>query len=247
MAEIKDYLLDIIKHTHGLGIIDLVKVSNEDGTTHIDGVNDKKNVILLGTTHELVKEFSGSFGMPNLSKLNMLLGCNEYAENANISLEVSKDKGPVSIHFTNALGDFKNDYRLMNQNVVQEKLKPIKFKQPKWDVEFSPTLASINRLSFQASVHSETETFTFKTDNNNNVICSFGDAANHAGEFVFSSGASGKLIDSNKWPTSYICSILKLNDSSASCKISISNESLMEIAIDSGLAQYNYYIVGFAG
>ena len=68
----KDILQDVVAHTHALGFLSLVKVSNEDGTT-IDSMADDRSVILSAETHNPVNEFVGTFGMPNLDKLNLHL------------------------------------------------------------------------------------------------------------------------------------------------------------------------------
>ena len=47
------------------------------------------------------------------------------------------------IHFENEGGDFKNDYRFMNKAIIEEKLKSVKFKGASWEVEFEPSVASI--------------------------------------------------------------------------------------------------------
>ena len=139
----KDYLLDILKHTHNTGIFEFVKVSGTDKETKIGAISDDKNAILIATTHDAVPEFKGVFGMPNLSKLDMLLKCKEYQENADITLQTetkNKQPTPVSIRFVNESKDFKNEYRLMNHAVVDEKLKDVSFNGVKWDAEVKPKI-----------------------------------------------------------------------------------------------------------
>ena len=46
----KDYLLDIVKHTYSLGFISLVKVTGTDETTTIEGLAEDRSVILQATT-----------------------------------------------------------------------------------------------------------------------------------------------------------------------------------------------------
>ena len=74
---------------------------------------------------------------PNPSKLNILLNIDEYKENANITVNEQERNGetvPFGLHFENASGDFKNDYRFMSKEVVEEKLKSVKFKGVNWDI-----------------------------------------------------------------------------------------------------------------
>jgi hypothetical protein len=46
----------------------------------------------------------------------------------------------VGLHFENAAGDFKNDYRFMSQEIVNDKLKTVKMRSVTWNVEFEPTV-----------------------------------------------------------------------------------------------------------
>lgn len=244
----KDYLFDILKHTHNTGLFEFVKVTGTDDETRIDALSDDKNAIMMAVAHKPVDDFKGTFGMPNLSKLSMLLGCREYQENADITLQTEirkSERTPISIRFVNESKDFKNEYRLMNHEVINEMLKPISFREPTWDVEFSPNIAGIQRVNFQSSLLSEESTFTLHTDKNN-LICTFGDAANHAGEFIFASNVVGKLNPDKAWPVKLILPILKLNDNSNGFKIKISGAGIMELSVDSGLTNYNYYILAQA-
>jgi hypothetical protein len=188
-----------------------------------------------------VDEFEGTFGMPNLNKLDLHLKCPEYKENAKINVVTAERNGdtvPTGIHFENAAGDFVNDYRFMSSEIINEKLKTVKFKGAKWDIEFEPTLASIQRLKFQAQAHSEENTFQVKTDNGNLVI-SFGDASTHAGSFVFQPEVSGKLKQVWSWPVQQVMSILNLDGDK---KMMIADAGALQITVDSGLAEYNYIL-----
>jgi hypothetical protein len=117
-----------------------------------------------------VDNFEGVFGMPNLNKLDLHLKCPEYKEGAKINVVKAQRNGediPTGLHFENAGGDFENDYRFMNTDIINEKLKSVKFKGTKWDIEFEPTVASIQRLKFQAQAHTEETVFQVKTKDNN--------------------------------------------------------------------------------
>ena len=101
----KDYLLDIVKHTHSLGFISLVKVTGTDKTTTFEGLAEDRSVILQATTKTPVADFMGTFGMPNLDKLGVILRIPEYAEDAKISINKQDRNGesvPVGIAFENA-------------------------------------------------------------------------------------------------------------------------------------------------
>jgi hypothetical protein len=233
----KDYLHDIVQHTHSLGIIDLVKIIGNENTTTIEAVSDERTVIVQAQFHNPVPEFIGTFGMPNLSKLNTILNIPEYKEDSKLTI-TKKEDTPTGIHFENSSGDFKNDYRFMSAEVVSDQLKTVKFKGVKWGVEIEPTVAAIQRLKFQAQANSGETTFIARTENNN-LVFYFGDHSSHAGNFVFAHDVAGSLSKAWSWPISAVISILSL---SGDKMIRFSDEGAAQITVDSGLAVYNYIL-----
>ena len=240
----KDILQDIVAHTHSLGFLSLVKVSNENGTA-IDSMAEDRSVILSAETHTPVAEFKGTFGMPNLDKLALHLKNPEYQKDAKIDVVQAERNGetvPTHIHFENAAGDFQNDYRFMNKAIIEEKLKTVKFKGANWNVEFTPSIAAIGRMKLMSAAHSEEPTFNVTTKTTggvNDLVFSFGDASTHAGEFVFQNAVEGTLSHTWSWPVAQVQSILNL---SGDVTMSISDQGAMMISVDSGLAKYDYIL-----
>lgn len=241
MSNIKNYLQDIVAHTHSLGFLPLVKISSNDDT-QIESISEDRSVIMFAKTHEKVDEFIGVFGMPNLDKLNLHLKNPEYKENAKIKVVTTvKDEKtiPTSLHFENASGDFRNEYRFMGEGLINEKLKMnFTFRTPKWDIEFEPSLASISRLKLQAQAHSEEEYFKAKTEDGN-LVFSFGDVSTHAGSFNFEQGINGKLKHTWAWPITQLMSILNLSGTKV---MKLSDAGAMLVTVDSGLAVYEYIL-----
>ena len=237
----RDHLLDIVKNTYGLGNIDLVKIVGTAEETGIEALAEDRSVIVQGKLNGPVPEFIGTFGMPNLGKLNTILGISEYKENAKITLTTQDRNGetvPTGLHFENAAGDFKNDYRFMSQEIVIDKLKTVKFRGVNWNVEFEPSVASIQRLKFQQSANSEESNFIAKTENGD-LKFYFGDHSSHAGDFVFQAGVAGTLSKGWAWPVAAVISILNL---AGDKKFSISDEGAAQITVNTGIATYNYIL-----
>jgi hypothetical protein len=237
----RDHLLDLVGHTFDLGCIDLVKITGTENETQIDGLAEDRSVVVQGQFAGPVADFVGTFGMPNLSKLKILLNLQEYRENATIKVTRqtrNNEEVPVGIHFENKVGDFKNDYRFMTSEIVAEKLKTAKFKGVNWHIEFEPTVAGIQRLKMQASANSEEPNFAVRVDNGD-LKFSFGDHSTHAGEFVFQPGVTGALKRNWAWPVSQVMSILSLVGDKT---VHISDDGAMKITVNSGLAEYNYIL-----
>ena len=123
----KDTLLDIVKHTHALGFLNLVKIVSDDKESTIESMADDRSVIMKGKFHKPIG-IDGTFGMPQLNKLDILLKVPEYKDGATITVSTRAKDGkdyPTGLHFENANGDFKNDYRFMNAEIIEEKLKTV--------------------------------------------------------------------------------------------------------------------------
>jgi hypothetical protein len=234
----KDNLQDLIQYTNGLGVIDLIKVVGTDKQTTIAAIAEDKSVIVEGTLNTPLAEFIGTFGMPNLGKLKTILGFDDYDADAKITVAQNKDGAPSSIHFETKTGDFQNDYRLMAQTIVEEKIKNFQFKGAKWDVIFEPTIAGIMRLKKQAQANSEEVHFVTKTDNKDLKIY-FGDASTHSGNFVFHSDVGGTLNRAWQWPVKVFLAIMDLPGDKS---VKISDQGATEITVVSGLATYRYLL-----
>jgi len=234
----RDHLLDLVSHTYDLGCIDLVKIVGDDTTTSISGLAEDRSVVIEGQYAGPVPEFIGTFGMPNLNKLKILLNLQEYKENAKLSITKRADGQPDGINFENAAGDFKNNYRFMSSEIINEKLKTVKFKGVNWHIEFEPSAASIMRLKMQAQANAEETVFQAKTENGD-LKFSFGDHSTHSGSFVFEPGVKGQLKRAWSWPINTVISILSLTGDKI---MKVSDDGAAMITVNSGIATYNFIL-----
>jgi hypothetical protein len=238
----KDYLQDIVQHTHALGVIELLKITGTATGTTVESIAEDRSVILQAQFKNPVPEFVGVFGMPNLGKLNTIINIPEYKEDAKLSITTQKNSQgadvPAGINFENKSGDFKNNYRFMATEVVNDVLKSVTMKSVKWDVEITPSVASLTKLKFMSQANSEENTFIAKTENNS-LKFFFGDHSSHSGNFVFQDGVSGTLSTAWNWPVAVVIGIMNLAGDKT---LRISNEGVMQITVDSGIAEYNYKI-----
>ena len=242
----KDILQDVVAKTHSLGFLNLVKITGGDNSTIVESMAEDRSVILTANTKEKVAEFGANiFGMPNLDKLALHLKNPEYQKNSKLTITDQERNGsvvPTGIHFENEAGDFQNDFRFMMTEIINEKLKSVKFKGATWDVEFTPSLASITRLKLQSAAHSEETTFTIRveqTGDAQDVMFYFGDVNTHAGKFVFQSNVPGNLKHAWTYPIAQVQAILNLDGQAT---MSLSDQGAMQITVDSGLGVYNYIL-----
>ena len=88
----KDTLLDIVKHTHALGFLNLVKIVSDDKESTIESMADDRSVIMKGKFHKPIG-IDGTFGMPQLNKLDILLKVPEYKDGATVTVSTRAKDG----------------------------------------------------------------------------------------------------------------------------------------------------------
>jgi hypothetical protein len=237
----KDNLQDLISHTAQLGFIDLIKITGTEEETILNCIAEDRTVIVSGKFKTANAEFVGTFGMPNLGKLKTILGFDDYDSEATINMTYQNSEGvelPSAIHFETKTGDFVNDYRLMKREIVEEKVKPVKFAGASWNVDFEPKVVNIQRMKKQASANTEETTFVTKTDGGDLKVF-FGDVSSHSGNFIFESNVSGTLSRGWAWPVKQFLGIMDLQGDK---HIYISDQGAMKITVDSGMAEYEYLL-----
>lgn len=234
----RDHLMDLVGHTFDLGCIDLVKIVGDEKNTVISGLAQDLTVVIDAQCHGPVAEFVGTFGMPNLGKLKVLLNLEEYRENAQLTINRKADGTADGINFENSAGDFRNSYRFMSSELINSKLKNARFKGANWHVEFEPTVASIQRLKAQAQANAEEPNFQARTENGD-LKFFFGDHSTHAGNFVFQANVKGALKRAWSYPAKTVISILDLVGDKT---FRLSDDGAAQITVDSGLAVYNYIL-----
>ena len=235
----RDYLLDIVKHTLPLAAFTQLRIDSESGCTNISATETEKQLVLRAKSHAPIPKFVETFGLPNLSLLNTLLNIPEYDDTASINMVTKQDGDvviPFNIHFENAAGDFKNDFRLMSKKVI-ESIEPKLAFNANLPVEFVPTQNSMQRLKYQVSAHPDEKVVQFEVSGGE-IRASVGDASSHSGSFTFHSGVNEKARHSFSVPSNYVLSALNMVGDK---KIRMGDLGIM-ITVDSGLISYDYII-----
>lgn len=237
----RDILLDIVKHTVPLSAFVTLRVDGTDSVTEISATEEEKLMVLRGKAHLPVSDFKGLFGIPNIALLNTILSIPEYTDDkAKYSVVTQqRDSGtqPTTIHLENADGDFHNDFRLMGANIIDTVEPKLKFNVTSWLINFVPSVASQQRLKYQAAAHPEEKAVVFKVADGE-ITAQLGDASSHSGSFVFHSGVDAKIKKSISVPIKHVNTVLSLGGD----KMIHLGDLGMMISIDSGLAQYDYIL-----
>ena len=112
------------------------------------------------------------------------------------------------------------------------------FLGSKWEVEFAPTNASIQRLKMQSQANADQSVFRVVTDGNN-LKFAFGDHSTHAGEFIFQPGVTNKFKNTWSFPVKQVISILDLVGDKT---IHLGDSGVMQLTVDSGVSEYKYIL-----
>lgn len=241
---IQDILRDVIKYVHGVGVFPAVKVDQTANGVTLSSTNAEKTVVMTATSALKFSDAETTFGLGQLDLLQRLLDCPEYEENVSIGLGQEGDKLD-RIEFANAAGDFTNNYRLMSKALVETLVPPTKFVGAKWAVEFAPPLASVQRFNLQASTNPGETSFVIKTVKNNLEV-SFGTPATHSGRFVFANGITGKTMGDLPFSVPVFQKVLNLSAHAQSATLKMADRGLMCMTLNSGLVEYNYYLIGLS-
>ncbi len=242
---IKDVFKDVLKHTHGLGIFEMVKLIGTVESTEIETVDAEKTVILKGKTLNPVPDFVDS--TVGLSRMGVLQGYLQYpgfdSEDASVKIETQErndETVPVEVAFTSIDGNDAH-YRFMLADVINQQLKDIKFKGAEFDINIVPSVKNLKDLSYFNSVLGTYEgNFSPKT-NGTELHFNIGDGVSDRTQILINNDIDGSITKDWRWPLDIVLKILRLGES-GNCVMSFNDQGLLQIVVDSGLGVYTYLL-----
>ena len=242
---IKDIFKDVLRHSHALGFIEMVKISGTAEGTTIEAMDADKTVILQGKLHNPVADFiDQTVGLSRMSVLDGYLKFPGFGdEGAKVDIETQSRNGediPVEIAFESAEGH-SGSYRFMLADVINQQLKTVKMKEIPWDVTIVPTQKNLKDLGYFNGVLGGFEHVFSPTTESGALYFNIGEGAGDKGKLPINNNVDGELSGNWKWEIDKALSILRLSDS-ANCTVSFSNAGAMQIVIDSGLGEYTYIL-----
>lgn len=235
-----DTLKDIVKHTHSLGFIEMVKLIGTPTDCKIEAIDADKTVVLYGDMYQPLKELEATVG---LSRMAQLKGFIDLHAKSTVTVE-SEVRGtatvPTELKFDNQEGDVAS-YRFMGETMANEQIKVPPFKGAVWNVTIKPEKARIDRLNQYSGVLGSFEkrfTVSTKADVLN---FSIGSGPTDRSNLPFAKDITGALKHQWSWPLAQVLSILKLNDS-ADVEMHFSDMGALKIDVDSGIGKYSYIL-----
>lgn len=241
-----DNLLDILKHTNGLGFIETVKVKGENNETHLEAISQENSVVFFGKLNDEITELNGhTVGLGRMGILQGYVNYPPFKENSGLTTIKTQTSGtvtqPAEVNFTTPDGH-NSFYRFMSQAVVDNAVNVPPFKGAAWDFELEPTKKNLKDLQYFSQILGSYEgTFNVKIDNGKMVL-GVGTDGNDRSVLPFAENVTGSMPENFRWPLAEVIGILKLGETSASCTMKFSSQGLICIEVKSGLGVYNYYL-----
>jgi hypothetical protein len=240
----RETLLDIVKHTNGLGFIDTVKITGDKKTTVIEAMDSDRTVIIKAKLLAPEGNLIGEFGMSHLPLLQGLLNFVTYkADGASIDVKRRERNGkqvPEEIVFKGANGASPASYRLTAADLIPEQAK---FLGSSWDVEISPARAKVQEFAALAGLYSSFENYFLVKTADGNLNFHIGDEGSsmHKAALCIEEGVEGELKGDLYWPITQVLNILKLG-LDENVKLQFSGRGALQITMTSAHAEYNYIL-----
>lgn len=236
---------DILRHTHGLGFIDMVKIVSDDNETRIEAMDENKTVVFYGKLKKPLKDIKGTVG---LSRMAVLAGYLKFppfvADTATVEVVTQKrgeEEVPAEVLFSTKDGHSAS-YRFMHRDIAEEQIKVPTFKGAAWDVVITPTERNMKDLSYFNGVLGSFEpVFTAKTEDRN-LNLYIGSGPTDRATVPFSTKVDGDLDGSLSWPLVQTLAILKLADKASDCTMSFSKKGALKIEMATSIGEYEYIL-----
>ncbi len=245
MVTVKDTLLDLLEFTNN-EFFDCVKIIGSDKETLISASDGEPTLILNARTKEPSEELIGTLGLGSLSILSGLFKLKNL-RNSTVEVMTKNRNGIEYAEMFNFVSDTGTEasYRLMHESALPD--MPV-FKGTTWDIEFTPKKDEIEEFGQLASLMGDIESQFNAKVIDNNLVFYIGEesASSHKVKMIFEVGVNGSVTAGLKWPCRQVLYALRacVTGNRASDPImKISNKGVICISIDSGLGEYDFYIV----
>lgn len=245
-----DLFADIVKHTHGLGLVQAVKLNGGTDSVDLEAIEDNRAVVIKGRLNTAIPGIEGTLGLSRMGILAGYLNFSQFSgKGAKVEVVTQNMNGkdvPSEIAFESAQGHTAQ-YRFMAPQIADEQIRVPPFKGVQWNVTIEPSKSAVKDLATISNIlGSYEDSFTVRTSGNNLEFL-IGAGSTDRSKIVFATGITGTLKHGWRFPIAQMLSVLKLQENSKSTTISFSDAGAMQIEIDSGLGVYTYIFPARAG
>jgi hypothetical protein len=243
----REQLVDVIKHTTGLGLVDALRSINDGDTSRFEAVDNDRTVIVTVDLKNPIEEFVGTFGMRNLNILQGFLSHVQYkVDGAKTEVIKAEREGLELVESIDFYAEKQKkpsaSYRTLNEKLLQTQPQ---LKVNKWDVSFVPNDSKVQEFASLASILSSNENFfTIKAaDDNVEFVIGNPNSSNHFSSMVFAENTKGTINSNMLWPITQFLTLLKVGKNE-NLKIDIMNAGALKVSMENDIAVYSYILPG---
>ena len=258
---LKSAIQDIVHHTASLGVFDAVRIrTGDDGTILLDAIDSDLNVAMCGRMKKNVPEFEGHyFGFGKLGHFDKLLKLENYAgEGGTVRVgtttrkvrKFGKKETEILESFVFEDSDGNRDTAtLLDPDHVDHAIgrEAKEFNGKEWEVTIEPDASKVEQMMQAAAIYAslKVEFFGVRTEGSDLLFEFISKKTGTAGRRVFASGVDGTLEGPRMWDIATFQKVIRLGMNREGCSIHFSgNRAVMMIRIDSGVAVYDYILLG---
>lgn len=235
-----DQMKDIVKHTHSLGFIEMVKLVGTATDAKIEAIDADKTVVIYGDLYQPIPDIATTVGLSRLAQLHGFIGLHDKSTVSVVSELRGAVTAPTELKFDNGAGEVAA-YRFMSETMANEQIKVPPFKGATWNVTIKPEKKKIDRLNaYQGILGGFEKRFVVSTDKDT-LNFSIGTGPTDRSNIPFATGIVGALKHQWSWPLTQVLSILKLNDNE-DVTMHFSDMGALKIDVDSGIGKYSYIL-----
>lgn len=240
-----DSFKDIVKHTAGLGFIDMVKIVGTGSDAKIEAIDTDKTVVIFGDMYQPIKGIDSTVGLSRIAVLKGFIDFPLFSSDKAVIDIVTEVRGgatvPTEIKFDSGSGH-KSNYRFMSETMVNEQIKVPPFKGATWNLTVIPEKKKIAELGyFQGVLGGFEKRFVVSVDKGT-LNFDVGSGPTDRTTVPFATNVTGTMKHQWSWPLSQVLSILKLSETASTTTMYFSDMGALKIDIDSGIGKYSYIL-----
>jgi len=240
-----DSFKDIVKHTAGLGFIDMVKIVGTVNDAKIEAIDADKTVVIFGSMYQPIAGIDTTVGLSHIAVLKGYMDFPLFSGDKATTSIVTELRGgatvPTEINFDSGLGH-KSNFRFMSETMVNEQIKVPPFKGATWNLTISPEKRKIAELAYFQGVLGGFEKRFVVTVDKGVLNFNVGDGPTNRTVVPFAENVTGTMKHQWSWPLTQVLGILKLSDTASSTVMNFSDMGALKIDIDSGIGKYSYIL-----
>jgi len=129
----------------------------------------------------------------------------------------------------------------MLEDVINQQLKSIKFKGAEFDINIIPSEKNLKDLQYFNNVLGAYEQYFSPKTDGTDLYFHIGDGVSDRTKILVNNDIDGSVTKDWRWPLDIVLKILNLSKTS-NVVMSINDQGLLQIIVDSGLAKYTYLL-----